>query len=264
MKKEEERNLLLEVEKIFEREEKLIKLEASGKALFVGDTHGDFEATKIIFEKFSPEEIKFVFLGDYVDRGPASRENITYLLLQKLKNPEKIFLLMGNHEGRKILRFSPADFWDSLDPELEELYGRVLSKLPLVATAPNGIIALHGALPDVPNLEEINNIAPGSEQWQQVTWGDWRESPGFSLGIDPFTGRPRFGRDYFEEIMRRFGKNVLIRSHQPDAAGTMFDDRCLTLFTSIAYYFIAPVRTIAIADLGKEVRTVADLQIIQI
>ena len=260
MKKEEIKSLLNEVEKMLEGERKLIELD-SGRVIFIGDTHGDFQATQSIIAKYLKPENKLVFLGDYVDRGPASNENINSLLSLKLKHPDNLFLLMGNHEGRSVIEFYPADFWERLDRELYARYATVLSKLPLAASTSNGIIALHGALPDVERLEDINEIEPGSKAWHQITWGDWQEREGGYLGNDMFTGRPQFGQDWFEEIMRRFNKNVLIRSHQPGTRQAIYNRRCLTIFTSSAYSFIVPERTIAIADLDKEVKTIDDLTI---
>jgi hypothetical protein len=69
-------------------------------------------------------------------------------------------------------------------------------------------------------------------------------------------GRPQFGRPYFDRLMERYQKQVLVRSHQPHAPLMMFDNRCITIFTSRVYL---PVRTIAIADLGKEIRTSEDV-----
>jgi len=252
--------LLGRVEKIFAQEANLVRLE-SGKVVFVGDTHGDFEATSKVIERYLKPENKLVFLGDYVDRGPASLENINFLLEQKLEHPDSIFLLMGNHEGYGVVPFSPANFWEGLDAELRQRYIAVLSKLPLAASTANGVIALHGALPDVPGLEDINAIKLGDDKWHQITWGDWQEREGGFLGFDSYTGRPQFGQTWFEQAMSRFGKNVLIRSHQPNAPQVMYSGRCLTIFTSSAYKHYIAERTIALVDLEEEVHSVADVKI---
>jgi hypothetical protein len=260
MTREEIKELLNEAEKAFASEAKLIQLE-SGQVIFVGDTHGDLEATEKIIHRYLKSKNKLVFLGDYVDRGPASLENINFLLGQKLEHHDSLYLLMGNHEGHAIFSFYPADFWEGLDAELRQRYSEVLFKLPLAVSTSNGIIALHGALPDVSCLEDISRIKPGSAEWHQITWGDWQKRAGNFLGIDPYTGRPQFGRGWFEEIMSRLGKNVLIRSHQPDAPPVMYGRRCLTIFTSSAYSHYISERTIALVDLNKVVESVDDLQI---
>jgi protein phosphatase len=252
--------LLNQAEERFASEAKLIRLE-SGRAIFVGDTHGDFEATEKIISRYLRPENKLVFLGDYVDRGPASRENINFLFEQKIEHADSLYLLMGNHEGYTVGTFHPADFWEGLGAELRQRYGEVLARLPLAVSTPNGIIALHGALPDVSGLEDINTIKPGSTEWHQIVWGDWQERAGKSLGIDPITGRPQFGQRWFNEVMSRLGKNVLIRSHQPDAAPIMYGRRCLTIFTSSAYRHYVSKRTVAVVDLKKTVKSTDDIEI---
>ncbi len=255
--RDEIENLLREAERTFELEPKLIRLK-SGRAIFVGDTHGDFDASKrVIAEHLSPEN-SVIFLGDYVDRGPESVSNINYLVSLKLAYPQNLFLLMGNHEAYAVTPFYPADFWMGMDQELHQRYASVLAKLPLAVGTENGVIALHGALPEVENLEAIEQIEVGSEQWRQITWGDWQQRSGAFLGDDMLTGRPQFGEDYFQEMMAKMGKDLLIRSHQPTAPQAMFGGQCLTIFTSRAY---VAVRTIAIVDLEKSVKTVADVTV---
>lgn len=246
--------LLKKAEKVFEKEPKLIELPTTGKTIFVGDTHGDFNATKTVVKKYLQDNT-LVFLGDYVDRGRNSKENINFLLLLKIAYPKKVFLLQGNHEGYKVMQFNPADFWMSLAPNMCEAYATVVSKLPL-AVSTGKIIALHGALPNVNNLNDINKIKLGSKEWFQLTWGDFQDKLGGYFGEDPWTGRPQFGEDYFKNIMKRFDKNVLIRSHQPNAPQLMYDSCCLTIFTSHAYM---PRRTVAVANLEKDIETTDNL-----
>jgi predicted phosphodiesterase len=262
---------------------KLIEIKRTEKIIFVGDTHGDLEASKKVIKDYllarrlrrpkatssakgrslgegGKPENKIVFLGDYVDRGPFSKENLEFLLEMKMKFPEQIFLLQGNHESHHILKFSPAEFWEGLSNTEYNTFSTAVEKF-LLAVVTNDIIALHGALPDLKNLEEINKINLGDENWFRICWGDFVEENGEYLDTDFLTGRPRFSRDYFFKIMERFGKRVLIRSHQPGCPQFMFDDRCLTIFTSSAY---TRERTIAIYDFEKSIKTAKDLEIVKI
>ena len=243
------------IKKILAREPKLIEIKGAEKVVFVGDTHGDLEASQKVIKEYLKPGNKIVFLGDYVDRGPKSKENLDFLLEIKVKNPKQIYLLQGNHEGHRILRFYPADFWESLNERDYEKYSSIVEKFPL-AVVTKDIIGLHGVLPDVKNLAEINEIKSGSKQWQQITWGDFLNETGEYLGTDPFTGRPQFGQDYFLKLMKRFKKKVLIRSHQPTSPLFMFNNQCLTIFTSSAY-----VRERTIAIFKKSIKTAKDLEI---
>ena len=250
----EGRQLLEEVRRILAKEPRLIRLPCRGKAVFVGDTHGDLEATERVISRFLNGTNTVVFLGDYVDRGDFSRENIDYLVRKKCQHPEQLILLAGNHEGYLVKPFHPANFWESLLPEEKENYGSLFSLLPLAVASSNGLLAVHGGLPDLTQLGEIDQIEWGDDQWERILWADFAEEEGEFLGDR--RGRPLFGWGYFDRMMDRYERRVLIRSHQPDAPLHMFKKRCLTLFTSCAYM---PDRQIAIADLQQEIRTSDDL-----
>ncbi|NWG03276.1 MAG: metallophosphoesterase [Syntrophaceae bacterium] len=239
---------------ILERESRLIRLPSEGKVVFVGDTHGDWDASQEVIRRYLKKPYRVVFLGDYVDRGSYSKENIQYLLQLKLEHPEEIFLLAGNHEGFMVKEFYPSNFWKSLSLEERETFGWIFSKLPLAATTPNGILALHGVLPDLQSLDDLDQMKLGDENWDRMVWGDFTENEMDYLG--ELWGRPQFGGQYFNRLMERYQKQVLVRSHQPHAPLMMFQNRCLTIFTSHVYL---PIRTIAIADLEKEIRNGEDL-----
>ena len=247
-------DLFEKVGKVLEREPRLIHLPSQGKVVFVGDTHGDLNASERVIAQYFKESYRIVFLGDYVDRGDRSEENIHYLLRLKSEHPDEIFLLAGNHEGYTVKEFYPANFWNSLSAKKRENYGLLFSKFPFAATSRNGILALHGGLPDLNSLEEIDQIEWGDFNWDKIVWGDFVESEADVLG--DWGGRPQLGRQYFGRLMDRYQKQVLIRSHQPHAPPLMFNKRCVTIFTSNAYL---PFRTIAIADLEKEIQTAEDV-----
>ncbi len=237
---------------------RLISLPGERTVVFVGDTHGDLGATQHVLQRYPPHTHTLVFLGDYVDRGPDSLGNLQALLEAKLAHPDDVVLLMGNHEGWAATPFSPADFWQDLPTDESAAWAELLSQLPFAAHHPAGLMAVHGALPDVMGVGEIAAVELGSADWRKMTWGDWAEVPGFV--VDPgIHGRPAFGRDYFNEVADRLSINVLVRAHQPHAATFMYENRCLTIFTSRAYPETR--RQVALLQAGVALRDARDLEL---
>ncbi len=248
-----------DAESLLESEGRLIRLETGTRTIFVGDVHGDLDAVERVFAEASAPGTVVVFLGDVVDRGPSSREVLTRILLAKLERPQAVYLLMGNHEAWGAVAFGPADFWESLSREEASTLSLVLLKLPLAAWHEAGVLALHGALPDLPSLDHLATVAPPSPPWRDITWGDWND---LSTSPENLTGRPTYGPSEFAARAGRLGVRVLVRSHQPLAPTYLFKDRCLTLFTSRAYG--RGPRRVAILPPGRVVRTARDLDVIEI
>jgi serine/threonine protein phosphatase 1 len=65
----------------------------------IGDIHGCYKKLETLFHRLpiDPERDFLIFMGDYINRGPESREVISYLLDIRRKTPNTVFLL-GNHE----------------------------------------------------------------------------------------------------------------------------------------------------------------------
>ncbi len=237
---------------------RLVRLPNDRTIVFVGDTHGDTDATERVLERHLRPDRTVVFLGDVVDRGPDSIGNLRRILEAKLDRPRSVHLLMGNHEAWKAAPFSPADFWAELDSASLSIVGDALSRLPYAAWHPSGVLGLHGALPDETDLGTFDSIELGSDRWRAIAWGDWSEGAATG-GLSESLGRPVFGRAAFETRSARLGIRVLVRSHQPSAPTYLFDDRCLTIFTSSAYG-VGP-RSIALLHPGRAIRNARDLEI---
>ena len=234
----------------------LVTLKPEGKIVFVGDTHGNLDSTKYIFDKYLRGGHKIVLLGDYVDRGNDSMGNVDLIFNAKNKHPDKVFPIQGNHEGYPICEFHYADFWDSLSEKDKSWYKHLFLNLPL-AVSVGDILATHGAVPDVSSLDQIDLIKNGDSNWKAITWGDFSSrGKGF---YDPL--RSVFSEFYFNRVMADLSKNVLIRSHDPSAPESMYGGRCVTVFST--NHISRRVKSIAIADFDARpsIKTIDDLVI---
>jgi serine/threonine protein phosphatase 1 len=65
----------------------------------IGDIHGCLDKVQRLIEKlnYDPAADRLIFLGDYIDRGPASKGVIDFMIKLKHGNTDNVFL-MGNHE----------------------------------------------------------------------------------------------------------------------------------------------------------------------
>jgi serine/threonine-protein phosphatase 2B catalytic subunit len=83
----------------FRRERNLLELK--DPVTVVGDIHGQFyDFIKMLDIGGNPENTKYLFLGDFVDRGNFSIEVIALLFSIKINFPSTVFMIRGNHECR--------------------------------------------------------------------------------------------------------------------------------------------------------------------
>jgi hypothetical protein len=82
-------------------------LKVSAPVKVFGDIHGQYIDLMNFFTKWGcPNEgpngdimsNDYLFLGDFVDRGNLSLETICLLMALKVKYPDQIHLIRGNHE----------------------------------------------------------------------------------------------------------------------------------------------------------------------
>jgi hypothetical protein len=237
--------------------DKLLELENDRRTIFIGDTHGDFDATKKVVDMFPPDYERLVFLGDYVDRGNQSQENIDFLLGLRNRYPENVILLMGNHETYFMGQFSPADWSESLIPNSQEwnYYADKFCRLPL-AVSIGGIIALHGMLPFLDDIKEINDIklTMTSSRFEDITWGRLENLKSLSQY-----------QERFQKRLEAVNKKFLIRGHDTSVMTHTMGNKCMTLITT-DYSFSTKIlgRRIAILEKGAEPEFTTDLEVVKI
>lgn len=254
---------LSEVKKIFENEGRFLQIPATkGKLLVVGDLHGDGRTLDLVLDRFfySREDTIIVFLGDYVDREPSSWAHrqtavIVKLLQLKVQCPQRVFLLMGNHDlDPDLFTGFHTTFWWDLNRVEHEFFSDALSALPVVATTSNGVCFCHGVLPLDTNFKGFDLT---KRKWLDVLWADYCQDKKKSR----LTMRPSRFRVDFNKSMEAFGVNLLIKGHNPICPLRMYDNRCVTLQTNRHYQNICGIN-IALIDLARPVNTGDDIEIL--
>ncbi|XP_061702815.1 serine/threonine-protein phosphatase 4 catalytic subunit B isoform X2 [Syngnathoides biaculeatus] len=128
-----------------------------------GDIHGQFYDLKELFRVGGDvPETNYLFMGDFVDRGFYSVETFLLLLALKVRYPDRITLIRGNHESRQITQV--YGFYD----ECLRKYGSVtvwrycteiFDYLSLSAIIDGKIFCVHGGLsPSIQTLDQIRTI----------------------------------------------------------------------------------------------------------
>ena len=177
-------HLLKKATNLLYAEPTLLTLEAP--IYIVGDIHGQFYDLLKLLDLVGgapSEDRKFLFLGDYVDRGCFATEILFYLYSLKVNFPNSVYLLRGNHECRVITQH--FNFWkECLFKYTDGIYNAFMTSfdsLPVAAVVKNldgKLLALHAGIgPTIRSLDHIGEIMrykepPEKGPFCDVLWAD--------------------------------------------------------------------------------------------
>jgi diadenosine tetraphosphatase ApaH/serine/threonine PP2A family protein phosphatase len=226
-------------------------LEISSPVTICGDIHGQLYDLFELFDRATDYQglgsHKFLFMGDYVDRGYFSMETFTYLVSLKLRHPGQFYLLRGNHECRQVNQM--YGFYN----ELQVAYGHsgiwslcndVFDLLPVAALVDRRVFSVHGGLS--PKITMIESIAllnrqeeiPSTGPLCDLCWSDpsetccnWHEN---QRGAGWMFGAPQV-----EEFCRNNTIELITRSHQLAMEGFkwFFDKKLVTVWSAPNYMY---------------------------
>jgi diadenosine tetraphosphatase ApaH/serine/threonine PP2A family protein phosphatase len=203
-------------------------IEIQSPVVIVGDIHGQYEDLQELFrtaeiKNKTPESTRFLFMGDYVDRGHFSLNTFLLLATYKLSYQDRIFLLRGNHECRQVTmqyglhtecvtNYGHSGIWTALM--------RIFDLLPSAALIDNCVFSVHGGLsPELPFIRRLATIRriqelPDNGILADLAWSD----PGDFKDSD-FRPNSRgagylFGENALHKFCRLNKLKLMTRSHQ--------------------------------------------------
>ena len=225
-------------------------LKVSAPVKVFGDIHGQYIDLMNFFNKWgSPSEgpngdimtNDYLFLGDFVDRGNLSLETICLLMALKVKYPDQIHLIRGNHED--ILINSGFGFQNECqgrlhddsdnDDSLFALINNFFEYLPFAAIIEDQILCVHGGigsnvkkLSDIEDIKRPFEVVHEAETREQklamdLLWSDPTDNDE-EFGIQPNLQRDsnnlghivKYGPDIVKKFLKDNNLSYIIRGHE--------------------------------------------------
>jgi len=254
LKFEDISKILKEARDIFNEEKLLLefKIVDNKKEVYViGDIHGNLHSLLNILEIIKKNKPKIIiFLGDIVDRGIKQLECLIIILALKILNPNKVFLLKGNHETLEMNQYYGffQEFVQKFNDQkrFKDIL-EVYNVLPFCAIVNTKILCLHGGIPEDLEIlkklkglkqKDINSVFKSvAEGLYQIIWNDPKERlKGFAESFRG-PGIKFFGEDVFNNFLKLNNLKYLIRAHEcfPEGYRWFFNNRLLSIFSSANY-----------------------------
>ena len=242
--KEEEIKFLIDKSlQIIKDQKMLVEIEAPLHVC--GDIHGQYYDLLRIFEHCGyPGEYKYLFLGDYVDRGKQSLETICLLLCYKIKYPDKVTLLRGNHESSVTNRI--YGFYDECkrryNVRLWKSFTELFNYLPVAALIDEKILCMHGGLsPELKNIQNIQDITrptdiPDTGLLCDLLWSD-PDKDAMEYDENDRGVSVIFGEKIVQDFNKKNDLDLIIRAHQVVDDGYEFfaQRQLITIFSAPNY-----------------------------
>ncbi|PMB64619.1 putative serine/threonine-protein phosphatase C22H10.04 [Beauveria bassiana] len=233
----------------------------------VGDIHGQFYDLIEIFRigGYCPDT-NYLFLGascrvylficcnkliirpgDYVDRGMFSVETISLLVCLKLRYPERVHLIRGNHESRGVTqsygfytecsrKYGNANVW--------HYFTDMFDFMTLSVVIDNQIFCVHGGLsPSIHSIDQIKIIdrfreIPHEGPMADLVWSD-PDPDRDEFSLSPRGAGYTFGAQVVQKFLAVNNMSHILRAHQLCQEGfqVLYGNRLSTVWSAPNYCY---------------------------
>ncbi|OHT12447.1 Ser/Thr protein phosphatase [Tritrichomonas foetus] len=239
------KELLEETKRIFKEEKVFLQVRAP--VVVVGDIHGHIlDLLRIIKEYHLPPNQRYLFLGDFVDRGHFSLETVILVLVLKVLFPSDVYLIRGNHEFSEVCDHS--SFQSEIiniynDESLLQLFMDTFSYMPLAASVDDYALCLHGGIGEsLVFTSQFNDLERPIIDFQnplvtETLWSDPTNESGVDYKESPRGMGNLFGQKPLTYCLERNGFRYLVRGHQcvPNGCESSINHRVMTVFSASNY-----------------------------
>ncbi|KAI3402540.2 PPH21 [Candida oxycetoniae] len=241
-----------DVKKLCEMAIEVLQLEENVQPVSVpvticGDVHGQFHDLMELFKIGGRcPDTNYLFMGDYVDRGYYSVETVSYLVCMKVRFPNRITILRGNHESRQITQV--YGFYDEClrkygSATVWKVFTDLFDYFPITALVDNKVFCLHGGLSPmietIDQVRELNRIqeVPHEGPMCDLLWSDPDDRGGW--GISPRGAGFTFGQDISEQFNHTNNLSLIARAHQLVMEGFSWShqENVVTIFSAPNYCY---------------------------
>jgi len=249
-------------------------LDIRGATHVFGDVHGNIDDLFFFRDNVWPNGMeltagKFLFLGDYVDRGICGLEVLTYLFACKTLYPKKVFMIRGNHELRSVNGWEAHYGAKCLLAQCKQRFGKknghliweaansVFDFLPVAATLDNDVFCTHGGIPRClvskqSRMDILKQVSGGAtkecieEQKESkdllsdLLWGDPTDGKTALVDKNGFAEGSRggsacmFTQQAVDEFFLEHGFSLMLRAHQAceDGVSVTMKGKVVTVFST--------------------------------
>lgn len=195
---------------------------------------------------FAPST-NYLFLGDYVDRGLFSVETISLLTCLKLRYPDRVQLIRGNHESRAVTqtygfytecvrKYGSASVWT--------YFTDMFDFLTLSVVIEDRIFCVHGGLsPSIHSIDQIKVVdrfreIPHEGPMADLVWSD-PDTDKEDFAISPRGAGYTFGSGVVRKFLETNNMKHILRAHQLCMEGfsVLFDNRLSTVWSAPNYCY---------------------------